>query len=160
MKMMSSKQPSASCEVFGIRWPTTPTHQSKVHKYTDTEWDIWRICGETVVIYWAVWWGRVFRCPTWSLSSVIQCRNFNWNKIHNLDIGNFCKKSRNRSIFAFPCPHFGVYGFCLSVSESSQSPLTFFFKWKGMPCDTSFKRLLSKKYNAPFVSWIFSKPTC
>jgi hypothetical protein len=49
-------------------------------------------------------------------------------KIHNLDIGNFCKKSQNRSIFVFPCPHFGVYGFCLSASGSSQSPLTFFFQ--------------------------------
>jgi hypothetical protein len=31
----------------------------------------------------------------------IQCGNFNWNKIHNLDMGDFCKKSRNRSIFVF-----------------------------------------------------------
>jgi hypothetical protein len=22
----------------------------------------------------------------------IQCENFNWNEIHNLDIGDFCKK--------------------------------------------------------------------
>jgi hypothetical protein len=61
----------------------------------------------------------------------IQCGNCNncnnWNKVHNLDIGNFCKKSRNRSIFVFPYPHFGVYGFCLSASGSSQPPLTLFF---------------------------------
>jgi hypothetical protein len=50
----------------------------------------------------------------------IQCGNFKWNKYHNLDIGNFCKKIRNRSIFVFPCPHFGVYGFCISVPGSQQ----------------------------------------
>jgi hypothetical protein len=38
----------------------------------------------------------------------IQCGNFEWNKIHNLDVGSFCKKSQNRSIFVFLCPHFGV----------------------------------------------------
>jgi hypothetical protein len=37
------------------------------------------------------------------------------NKIHNLDIGDFCKKSRNRSIFVFSCPNFGAYGFCISA---------------------------------------------
>jgi hypothetical protein len=26
-------------------------------------------------------------------------------------MGDFCKKSRNRSIFVFPCPHFGAHGF-------------------------------------------------
>jgi hypothetical protein len=29
---------------------------------------------------------------TESQSQRIQCGNFNWNKIHNLDIGGFCKK--------------------------------------------------------------------
>jgi hypothetical protein len=61
----------------------------------------------------------------------IQCGNFNWNKIHNLDIGGFCKKSQNRSIFVFPCPHFSAYGFCISPPGSAQPPLTFFVKWKG-----------------------------
>jgi hypothetical protein len=58
---------------------------------------------------------------------IIQRGNFNWNKIHNLDIGDFCKKSRNRSIFVFSCPHFGAYGFCISPPGSAQAPLTFFF---------------------------------
>jgi hypothetical protein len=53
----------------------------------------------------------------------IQGGNFIWNKSHNLEIGNFCKKSRNRSIFIFPCPHFDAYGFCISA----QPPPTFFF---------------------------------
>jgi hypothetical protein len=77
-----------------------------------------------------------------------QLGNFNWNKIHNLDIGGFCKKSRNRSIFVFPCPHFGAYNFCISALGSSQQPLTFFFKWKGTPSDTSFESPLHKKYDA------------
>jgi hypothetical protein len=74
----------------------------------------------------------------------------NWNKIYNLDIGTFCKKSRNRSIFVFPCPHFGVYGFCIYPPGSAQLPLTFFFKCKGMPSDTSFESPLRKEYNALF----------
>jgi hypothetical protein len=82
----------------------------------------------------------------------IQCGNFNWNKIHNLDIGDFCKKSRNRSIFVFPCPYFGAYGFSISAPGSSQPPLTFFFKWTGMPSDISFESPLRKEYNALFVS--------
>jgi hypothetical protein len=61
----------------------------------------------------------------------IQCGNFNWNKIYNLDMCQFCKKSRNRSIFVFSCPHFGVVGFCVSASGSSQPPLTFFFLMEG-----------------------------
>jgi hypothetical protein len=46
----------------------------------------------------------------------------NWNKIRNLDIGDFffVKKPRNKSIFVFPCPHFGAYGFCISAPGSSQ----------------------------------------
>jgi hypothetical protein len=55
-----------------------------------------------------------------------QCGNFNWNKIHNLDIGDFCKTSRNRSIFIFHYSHFGAYGFCISAPGSAQPPLTFF----------------------------------
>jgi hypothetical protein len=57
----------------------------------------------------------------------MQGGNFNWNKIHNLDIGDFCKKYRNRSIFIFPCPHFDACGFCISAPGSSQPPPTFFF---------------------------------
>jgi hypothetical protein len=48
-------------------------------------------------------------------------------------MGDFYKKSRNRSIFVFPCPHFGVYGFCIYPPVSAQPPLTFFFKYKGIP---------------------------
>jgi hypothetical protein len=69
----------------------------------------------------------------------IQGGNFNWNKIHNLEIGNFCKKSRNRSIFIFPCPHFDAYGFCISTPGSAQPPPNFFFKWMGMSSDTYFQ---------------------
>jgi hypothetical protein len=61
-----------------------------------------------------------------STMSFTQCGNFNWNQIHNLDIGSFCKKFRNRSTFVFPCPHFGAYGFCISPPGSAQPPLTFF----------------------------------
>jgi hypothetical protein len=56
----------------------------------------------------------------------IQGGNFNWNKIHNLEIGNFCQKSRNRSIFIFLCPHFDAYGFCLPAPGSVQPPQFFF----------------------------------
>jgi hypothetical protein len=63
----------------------------------------------------------------------------------------FIKKSRNRSIFVFPCPHFGVYGFCIYPPVTAQPPLTFFFKYKGIPSDTSFESPLRKKYNALFV---------
>jgi hypothetical protein len=66
----------------------------------------------------------------------IQCGNCNncnnWNKVHNLGIGSFCEESRNGSIFVFPCPHFGVCGFCLSASGSSQPPLTLFFSNGGV----------------------------
>jgi hypothetical protein len=41
-------------------------------------------------------------------------------------MGGFCKKSRNRSILVFPCPHFGVYGFRISPSGNAQPSLTFF----------------------------------
>jgi hypothetical protein len=61
----------------------------------------------------------------------IQGGNFIWNKSHNLEIGNFCKKSRNRSIFIFPCPHFDAYGFCISAPGSAQPPPTFFFQMEG-----------------------------
>jgi hypothetical protein len=47
------------------------------------------------------------------------------DKIHYLDIGCFCKKSRNMSIFVFPCQHFGAYGFY--ISPPTQPPLFFFF---------------------------------
>jgi hypothetical protein len=63
-----------------------------------------------------------------SFTLYIQCGNFNWNKIHKSDIGDFCKKSRNRLTFVFPCPHFGAYGFCISGPGSVQPPLTFFFQ--------------------------------
>jgi hypothetical protein len=68
---------------------------------------------------------------TWTLTmeivSILLCGNFNWNKIYNLDMGHFSKKSRNRSIFVFLCLHFGAYGFCISPPGSAQPPLTFFF---------------------------------
>jgi hypothetical protein len=68
-------------------------------------------------------------------------------------MGNFLKKSRNKSIIVFPCPHFGVYGFCLSASGSAQPPLTFFFfKYKGMSSAISFERSHLKEYNALFIS--------
>jgi hypothetical protein len=79
----------------------------------------------------------------------VQGGNFNWNKIHNLEIGNFCKKSRNRSIFIFPCPHFDAYGFCISAPGSAQPPPTFFFQMEGY---VKFERPLRKEYNALFVS--------
>jgi hypothetical protein len=43
-------------------------------------------------------------------------------------IGDFCKKSRSRSIFVFPCLHFGAYGFCISSPGNAQRPLNFFFQ--------------------------------
>jgi hypothetical protein len=46
-----------------------------------------------------------------------------------MDIDDFYKKkSRNRSIIVFPCPHFGTYSFCISALGSAQPPLTFFFQ--------------------------------
>jgi hypothetical protein len=53
-------------------------------------------------------------------------------------MGDFCKKSRNRSIFVFSCPHFGAYGFCISPPGSAQPPLTFFFKCKGIDLFRNF----------------------
>jgi hypothetical protein len=61
------------------------------------------------------------------MNNPVQCGNFNWNKIHNLDIGGFCKKFRDRSIFVLPCPHFGVYGFYIPAPGSSQPRLHLFF---------------------------------
>jgi hypothetical protein len=84
-----------------------------------------------------------------NVRACIQWGNFNWNKIHNFDIGGFCKKSRNRSIFVFPCPHFGLYSFCISALRSSQPPLTFFFKRNGISSDTSFERPICKEYLFP-----------
>jgi hypothetical protein len=57
----------------------------------------------------------------------IQCGNFNWNKIHNLDIGDFRKQSRNRSIFVFPCPHFGGFWFLHISSRKCATTHNFFF---------------------------------
>jgi hypothetical protein len=49
--------------------------------------------------------GLLLLYSSWSrLLLSIQGGNFNWNKIHNTEIGNVCKKYRNRSIFSFPCP--------------------------------------------------------
>jgi hypothetical protein len=44
-----------------------------------------------------------------------------------LEIGDFCKKYLNRSIFIFPCPYFDAYGFCISAPGSAQPAPTFFF---------------------------------
>jgi hypothetical protein len=57
----------------------------------------------------------------------IQHGNCNWNKIRNLNRGDFCKKSRNRLFIVFLCPHFGEYGFCLYAPGSAPPPRTFFF---------------------------------
>jgi hypothetical protein len=72
--------------------------------------------------------------------------NFNWNKIHNLEIGDFLKKYRNSAIFIFPCPHFDAYGFRISAPGSAQPLPTFFFKRKGISSDTSFERPICKEY--------------
>jgi hypothetical protein len=90
----------------------------------------------------------------------IQIGNFKWNKIHNLDIGTFCKKIPKQVDFCFSLPTFWRIWFLHICSRKFATPLTYFFKWKGMPSDTSFERLLVKEYNAPFVSLIFSKLTC
>jgi hypothetical protein len=82
----------------------------------------------------------------------IQGGNFNWNKIHNLEIGDFCKKYRNMLIFIFPCPHFDAYGFCISAPGSAQPSQLFFFKRKGISSDTSFERPICKVCNALSVS--------
>jgi hypothetical protein len=59
-----------------------------------------------------------------------QCGN--WNKIHNLDIGDFCKENPETSQFLFflahILTHFEAYGFCISAPGSLQPPQTFFFK--------------------------------
>jgi hypothetical protein len=86
-----------------------------------------------------IYWSYKIKCQQGTISNKIgielhnkpqniQCGNFNWNKIHNLDMGDFCKKSRNRSIFVFPCLYFGAYGFCICPPGSAQPPLTFFFQ--------------------------------
>jgi hypothetical protein len=63
----------------------------------------------------------------------IQGGNFNWNKIHNFETSNFCKKYRNSTIFIFPCPHFDAYGFCISAPGSAQPPPTFWCARKFKP---------------------------
>jgi hypothetical protein len=56
-------------------------------------------------------------------------------------LGDFCKKiPQNRPIYVFLCPHFGVY--------------VFFFKYKGMPRDTSFERPHPKEYNALHICFL------
>jgi hypothetical protein len=85
------------------------------------------------------------------MSKLIQGRNFNWNKIHNLEIGDFCKKYRNRSIFIFPCLHFDVMVFAYLLPEVRNHPQLFFFKRKGISSDTSFERPIWKDYNALFL---------
>jgi hypothetical protein len=64
---------------------------------------------------------RTVRCTQ---STVYSVETLTGTKIHNFDLGDFCKKSRNRSIFVFPCPHFDAYGFCISTPGSAQPPLT------------------------------------
>jgi hypothetical protein len=51
-------------------------------------------------------------------------------------VGNSRKKFRNRSIFVFPCPYFGAYGFCASAPGSSQPLVTFFFS-NGRVCQVT-----------------------
>jgi hypothetical protein len=82
----------------------------------------------------------------------IQCGNFNWNKIHNLDIGNFCKKSRNRSIFCFSLPTFWRIWFLRICSQKFATTPNFFFQMEGYARNTThylfpeyFQSLRTKK---------------
>jgi hypothetical protein len=53
--------------------------------------------------------------------------NFNKNKIRNLDMVDFCKKSRTGQLLFF-LAHILTHGFCVSVPGSGQPPITFFFQ--------------------------------
>jgi hypothetical protein len=80
----------------------------------------------------------------------MQCANFNRNKMPNFDIGDFCKKSRNRSIFCFSLPTFWrIWFLYICFRKCSITP---FFKCKGMSSNISFERPLPREYNALFVS--------
>jgi hypothetical protein len=47
----------------------------------------------------------------------------------NLVMGDFCKKSRNRSIIVFPCPHFDAYLIYFKFLAKHVSPRRAFSKW-------------------------------
>jgi hypothetical protein len=93
-----------------------------MHKYEKNMHKYAIICSTTFIKK-----DKFHRINLFIQNLLIQGGNFNWNKIHNLEIVNFCKKSRNRSIFIFPCPNFDAYGFCISAPGSVQPPPTFFF---------------------------------
>jgi hypothetical protein len=56
-----------------------------------------------------------------------ECRNFNWNKIHNLDIGDFCKNPETGRLLFFHA-HNSAYMVFFPAPGSAQPPLTFFFQ--------------------------------
>jgi hypothetical protein len=91
----------------------------------------------------------------------IQCGNFEWNKIHNLDVGSFVKNPKTGR-FLFFLAHILAYRVSAYLLPEVRNTPNFFFSngRVSMPSDTSFERLLIKEYNAPFVSLIFSKLTC
>jgi hypothetical protein len=81
-----------------------------------------------------------------------QCGNFNWNKIRNLDIGDFCKKIPKKVNYCFSLPTFWRIWFSCICSRKCATTPNFFFKRKGISSDASFERALRKEYNALFVS--------
>jgi hypothetical protein len=82
------------------------------------------------------------------LSDHIQCGNFNWNNIRNLDVGDFVKIPKQVN-YCFSLPTFWcIYGFHISVPGSAQLPVTsFFLNCRGMSIDILFQRQLRKECN-------------
>jgi hypothetical protein len=94
---------------------------------------------------------RFEKVGKWRVAFAVQCKYSVETGIKL--ISDFRKKSRNRSIFVFPYPYFGIHiWFCISAPGSSQPPLTFFFKRKGMASDTSFESPLPKEFPEYFQS--------
>jgi hypothetical protein len=58
----------------------------------------------------------------------IQCGNFNWNKIHNLDIGDFCKKIPKQVHFCFSFRTFSRIWFLHICSRKCATRPNFFFQ--------------------------------
>jgi hypothetical protein len=81
---------------------------------------------------------------------IIQGGNFNWNKIHNLDVKDFCKKNPETGRFLFFLVHILAY---MVVAYLLPEVHNFFFSnVRVSDTDTSFEHPLRKEYNALFVS--------
>jgi hypothetical protein len=68
----------------------------------------------------------------------IQCGNFNWNKIYNLDIGNFCKKNPETGRFLFFLAHIWRIWFLRICCRKFATTPNFFFSNRRV-CQVTFR---------------------